>query len=913
MIDGAVRHKITVLGVRESFVLPELAGDFAALASGADVELGAGWAHARRDGLAAYTALTAAEQLDEVRGSSYLPEVYLPRPRVDDLVDELAGQPGRGLLVLGEPGAGKSSVLARLAERRLAAGEGDDGGRGRGAGGSLARYLRPTGDGDAVLLVTGRHLVGDAEHSGRALLCEALMERAGVRSGVFDDLAHFADRLGETAGGDRRVDRRVWILIDGLDEAPRFTDLVGAVDAFLPSLARHPWLRLVVSMRSGAHAALKRRRFELAARGGEVFVNHRLWHRFADPVSGDEVPYLVVAPFDTAEVRAAYELRQTQRPDRSSSLAFDDLSPDLRELVRSPLHLHVFHETFRGTDAEPRTLDEHRLFDTYLARLRRDLPNAGETLAWVGEQLYRERRSSLPLAAAEERAAAWRIRLGFTSAARVVKLDPIEELVAANVLARREGRRAEGDGLVFAHQRLCERVLRDELGRQTGGAPPDGAQLGAWAAHVSGDGEAFAALQAVLEDVVAERVAAGDGAGLAPLLDLDDVSVGQALLAAAVRALGPVGSRGTRGAAPAVLAELSRCAAEAPERAARLEEAARAGRDWLVSAGYGAAAGEVDRVRLSLLRAAVEREPASREARLGVARVLHDLAMLDQRSGDLAAARRRFAEVLEGLTELAAEHPDEPGLQRDVSVALNRLAALARAAGDRQDAVARLAESARIMRRVCGGAGSGAHAPDLAITLAQRADLAADGGDLDGAGRWMDEALTVVQAACDRSPERSDLRQDRAVALSNSARIEALRGYGKRAKALAAEAIEALRELVADEPHRADRRHELALALSGTAVRDAQAGDLGTAAPRFAEAAGLLERLSAAEPGRRDLLAELAITRRNEAAVLQGAAQRARMDQAAEALQALRALGPLSPDAERLWARVTRAPEPDDH
>ena len=81
---------------------------------------------------------------------------------------------------------------------------------------------------------------------------------------------------------------------------------------------------------------------------------------------------------------------------------------------------------------------------------------------------------------------------------------------------------------------------------------------------------------------------------------------------------------------------------------------------------------------------------------------------------------------------------------------------------------------------------------------------------------------------------------------------------------------------------------------------------------RGIQAARLLERLSAAEPGRRDLLAELAITRRNEAAVLQGAAQRARMDRAAEALQALRALGPLSPDAERLWARVTRAPEADE-
>ncbi len=903
MIDGATRRRVTVLGVRDSFVLPELGPQFADLASGARVELGAGWSHARRDGLAAYTALTAAEQLAEVRGSSYLPEVYLARPRVDDLVDQAVDRPGRGLLVLGEPGSGKSSLLARLAERRLAAGDGERPGRGRGSGGDVDRYLRRNGAGDAVLFVTGRHLTGDASRDARSLLCEALMERAGVRSGVFDDLNHFADRLGETAGADPRVDRRVWIVIDGLDEAPRFADLVRAVDAFLPSLTRHPWLRLAVSMRSGAHAALVRRRYELAARGGEAFVNHRLWHHFAHPDSGEEVPYLEVPPFDELEVREAYVRRQRGWPDRSSRLSYGDLSPELRQLVRSPLQLHLFHETFRGSDAEPRALDGDRLLDTYLDRLKRDLPAAGKTLAWIGELLYRRRRSSLPLASAEERAAAWRARLGFNSAARVAKLDPIEELVAAGVLERREGGGGEEGAFVFAQRRLCERVLVDELGRRSEGAP-DAATLARWIHHVSAVEVGFPALESALEEIVARRVEAGDGATVASLLDLDEVRTCRGLLVAAIRALGPVGSRGPRGHAPAVLEALRRSASQELDRAARFEPAARAGRDWLETAGYGAAARAVDEARLSLLLAAAKRSPASRESRLAVARVRHDLAIRDLRSGDLPGARAGLDEALRVLRELAGGSPSDGDLRRDVSVVLNRLADLDRARGDRAGAENRLAESTEIMRGAIAEGGGGALAPDLAITLAQRADLAVESREPDRAGAWMTEALEVVESACEMAPDRAELRQDRAVALSAAARIEALRGYGARARALAGEAIGALEELVADEPHRADRRHQLAVALSGTAVLDARNGDVEAARDRFDGAVRQLERLSAAEPSRGDLLAELALARRNQAALYSGAERRARIEQAVAALESLRALGPLSDEAEALWARI---------
>jgi hypothetical protein len=47
--------------------------------------------------------------------------------------------------------------------------------------------------------------------------------------------------------------RRVFLVLDALNEADRFTDLVSAVDAFLPCLGKYPWLRLIISLRSGAY------------------------------------------------------------------------------------------------------------------------------------------------------------------------------------------------------------------------------------------------------------------------------------------------------------------------------------------------------------------------------------------------------------------------------------------------------------------------------------------------------------------------------------------------------------------------------------------------------------------------------------------------------------------------------------
>ena len=111
--------------------------------------------------------------------------------------------------------------------------------------------------------------------------------------------------------------------------------------------------------------------------------------------------------------------------------------------------------------------------------------------------------------------AAWRTRQGYESAARVVKLDPIEELVAASVLMRpaEEGLGADRRlvAFQFTHQKLCEQVLLRELRRRIAPRPlPAPREFLEWARHAAGpelgEHDDFAELVGALE-VVAARLA----------------------------------------------------------------------------------------------------------------------------------------------------------------------------------------------------------------------------------------------------------------------------------------------------------------------------------------------------------------------------------------------------------------------
>lgn len=412
LLNGIKRDRLVLLGVTSHGESKRHIGPLRAALDRKRVRPGIDSNGVSFHALAPWSRATARQTLSELRGGKYFPECYLERRHVDPVVAACVRTGGRGLLVLGESGSGKSSLLARLADTVTAtgvcAGEVEAEVRTANRDGFDGRPSEVP-NGSIVIFVTGRSFTGNAGKDAAALLCDVLVERAGVRPGVFATLTDFTDRIAETLGESPSSERVVWLIIDALNESPRFTDLVHALDAFLPSLEKHRWVRLVVSLRSGAYHSLNVRKLHAAEFGAAVFSNARFWHTHRDEKTGNDSPYLDLSPFGEAdEGPAAYALRQARLPERSSRFLYADLSPELQSLIRSPLLLHLFHEVYRGDRRPPATLNEGALLDAFLDQVVSELPGLNGMLDDVGRMMFDGRRNSLSLEVADRWLARWR-------------------------------------------------------------------------------------------------------------------------------------------------------------------------------------------------------------------------------------------------------------------------------------------------------------------------------------------------------------------------------------------------------------------------------------------------------------------------------------------------------------------------
>lgn len=529
----------------------------------------------------------AREMLEEHHDRTYFPSCYVERDEADGALVRILDRPGKAVLVIGEAGSGKTSLLARLVDRLCTGGA-------EGA------------PNDVVLFVSGRgSYSADVSLGADALLCAAITRRAGLRTNEFSDLEDFARRLAETAEQDNDQDRRVWIVLDALNEADRFEELAAALDRFLPNLGRYPWLRLVASLRRSEFDRLQRKHVESTHQGPWFISNHRwLWEFESE--RGTTAPYLELRRFDIERHgRAAYEMRQRYLAADACPVPYDELSSRLRHLLRLPLHLDLFHSAFRGTSAIDPEMDEWRLHEAYLERVRRDRPGCRQPLEAISRSMLERRSPELPLDVAETWLQEWRRRKPAGG------IDPIEELVSAGILRRPPavgfGETTESLAFSFRHRRLCELALLDEVRRHI--APreiPTGADLLAWAARTVPDksGDVFTELLGSLEILCTLAVRKGEVGAITSLLEVENDSVRGALLVATLRELGRAWGTSEAGAplARKALNQLVIAARDDDTRSLRLTTALGEASEWLSNRGRDYAASALADREAGLLR-----------------------------------------------------------------------------------------------------------------------------------------------------------------------------------------------------------------------------------------------------------------------------------------------------------------------
>ncbi len=822
LLEGSRPRQLELLGVRRYYVRPDLIQPFMDALAQKDTTFGLERRETLPWALPAWAEFYSRETLDALRGRKYFPECYLERCGVDDVAAARLQESGKALLVLGEAGSGKSSLLANLAEGLLQEKE------------VMEDPAAPSQARDTVIFLSGQALTGDAAATGRQLLTEAVLARAGIRSGAFTDLTDFAQSLAPRVQEDSVQGRKVWIILDALNEADRFTDILKALDDFLPSLGRHPWLRLAFSIRSGAWLALRKRHEDLA-RHGDLMENSAFLHTFRDESTQEEQPFLEVRPFTLAgEGRAAYEKRQQKLPSRASKTPYDSLSPSIKSLLLDPLHLHLFHEAYQGQTIVPAELEDSGLFAAYLGGILDGQETLTAILDRIGKWMFKARKPELPLDITDEWIDSWRKQHGYDSVACVSKLDPIEELVAVSLLLRPS---EEGFGVdrklvayQFSHQKLCEQVLLRYLkGVIAPRLVPTEAEFLSWARHASVD-QPFAELIGALATLATEMVAESELNVLGSLLEVEDEVVRTAIVGPAIRAVAMAWGPTEQGEAQASLC-LSAIAGKATmgidPYGERFEASVWREEKWLVRAGFKMAAQAINLMRLQFIRVRANADPTSTDIQKKLSNCIDKIGKFAQDSGRFQEAMSLFKESIEIDNKLVRTEPNRVEWKRDLSTALSRL-------GDLHIEMCQWEEASSVYQK-CFEIDS-----PLVLENPHRADV------------W--RALGAILAKKGFLLRRQAITDHKDGALTEAKLGRIL------SKTYYESCLEVRRKLVRDHPPHSDLQLELALILDDLGSLLAEDGASNEGAKLLSESLKIKQTLVDAEPYRADFQSSLLST-----------------------------------------------------
>ncbi len=936
LLDQAKEREVILLGVEKWWVKEDYAKPFLEAIQRKQIGLGLSGEETRMWTLAPWSIDNAKANLAELTGKKYFPDCYVDRRGVDDVFNLCLQGESKGLLLIGEAGSGKSSLLCRLVERLT--------GSPSSSGPELSQknsekhkpqnlesYLKFHGANDAVIFLSGRAAFGgDAHLAGSALLCEAVLQKAGIAPGAFDSLEKWASTLNASVRDDT-VPRKVWLILDALNEADRFEDLLTALDKFLPNLPRFPWLKLILSIRSGAYRALNRRHADLARAGASFLENEHYFFALKSRDSDKIVPYLEVKPFEMEEAALAHQLRQQRFPATSVKAAWIELSEPIRELLINPLHLHLFHETFGSSSVHPDDLDADALLNAYLDHLCGQNPGLERTLQQIGTLIFQSRVPALPVATADAWLDEW--RLAGSVAGRSAKLNPIEELVSASLLLRPAehgiGMNRQLAAFQFRHQKLCEQVLLRELRRQIHPRKlPTGEELNAWVQQIVGlsedakkpFNELLGAVQSMLKDVIlagavdvfaalsrvepeAFRTRVILGGLLKSHLDRREET-----LEVFLRNL-KIYLTGSCAIAETVLDAIGYCLDELETRSMSIlasrfwetflainrslvdAEPHRAGLRLTLSVahdilgrlaetkGDSSTARKFFEEALAIKCALVDAEPHRSSFRLGLAESLHHLGDLAQNEGDSRTARKFFEESFTIKRSLLALEPHRSSFRLGLAESLNRLGGLAQTEGDSLTAQKFFKEALAIKRALIDAE---PHCADLrrnlAVSLDHLGGLAQTEGDSLTARKFFEEALAINRALVDAEPHRADLRPNFAVSLNRLGDLAETKGDSLTARKFFEEALAIERALVDAEPHRADLRRNLSISLRSLGGLAQTEGDSQTARKLFEEALAINRALVDAEPHRADLRGSLSasLDRLGKLAQTEGDSQTAR-------------------------------------
>ncbi len=442
--------------------------------------------------------------LADLLGTKYFPECYVPFEDLEGHFERFLDRPierskwpkdterkrfVNGFVLAGLAGAGKTAFLARQVERLL----------------EQPDHLAPHENPNLVLFLRGQGILVRPTAEGVSLFHD-LAEKLGVavegatvkhrKEGGFSSLSELFAHLHAKWKDDKLEGRRLILVLDALNEAPLTETVVREALDLIALAACYPWLKVVVSLRQewlGVFAG------KLGPQETDPLESIRPFLYTVETESegsrlGKRPPPVVnMGVFDAGQARRVYEHYQAHR--RTAGLKPGEyriracLTPwDMidaatrRDVLITPLHLHLFMEAFHARDAEP-IATKPVLFRYYVNRELEGRPGLDRAIETVISYLLEDLDRAGAVLDDNDCHALNRAWEAGHSAGQVRLLQSPVEALACEALIRKRDREEGGaygfvfqevaDYLIYRHLALHRPEGEDELAYWTRRAAPE--------------------------------------------------------------------------------------------------------------------------------------------------------------------------------------------------------------------------------------------------------------------------------------------------------------------------------------------------------------------------------------------------------------------------------------------------------
>jgi len=424
--------------------------------------------------------------LADLLGTKYFPECYVPFEDLETHFERFLDRPikrskwpkdtGRkrfvnGFVLAGLAGAGKTAFLARQVERLL----------------EQPDHLAPHENPNLVLFLRGQGILVRPTAEGVSLFHD-LAEKLGVaveeetvkhweetvkhcKKRGFGSLSELFAHLHARWKDDKLEGRRLILVLDALNEAPLTETVVREALDLIALAACYPWLKVVVSLRQewlGVFAG------KLGPQETDPLESIRPFLYTVETESegsrlGKRPPPVVnMGVFDADQARRVYEHYQAHRRTaglepgeyriRACPTPWDMIdAATRRDVLITPLHLHLFMEAFDARDAEP-IATKPVLFRYYVNRVLEGRPGLDRAIETVISYLLEDLDRAGAVLDDNDCHALNRAWEAGHSAGQVRLLhNPVEALACEALIRKRD--REEGGAYGFVFQEVADYLI----------------------------------------------------------------------------------------------------------------------------------------------------------------------------------------------------------------------------------------------------------------------------------------------------------------------------------------------------------------------------------------------------------------------------------------------------------------------